>query len=331
MVISERSQILSPGAERHAMTAAERALTPVPPLRVPAALQAAGRLLGRLAAAVDIGHRRVVRRNLRFVYPDWPPEKVRRMTREVFENMGMLAAEILAMRRMTREELLARVEKAGEEHVRQALAAERGLIVVSAHLGNWEMALQVAACYFDRPVNVVVKPMRLPAFDRWLEGFRGRLGARVVTKVGSLPEMSQALRRREVVCLLVDQSRRSEGLEVRFMGRRVTTTPAVAMLALRHRSPVVPIFCVRQASGGLRLEAAPALAFQRTGRLRDDLQVNTQRVTDAVEGAVRRYPAQWLWAHKRWKKFYPELYPEYQARRRRRRAGRRGPAPDGGG
>lgn len=292
-----------------------------PPARW-AALRNTGRWIGRLVGALDVGHRRVVRRNLRFIHPDWPPERVAAMTREVFENLGMMAVEILAMRRMSREEILAGVDAVGEEHVRGALDLGCGLIVVSAHLGNWEMALQYAACYFDRPVNVVVKPMRLPAFDAWLSRLRSRLGARVIGKVGSLPEMAQALRRREVVCLLVDQSRRSEGVEVRFMGRRVTTTPAVAMLALRHRSPVVPIFCVRRPNGALAIEASPPLAFARSGRLREDLQVNTQRVTDAVEAAVRRYPAQWLWAHKRWKKFYPELYPEYQARRRRRRPGR---------
>jgi KDO2-lipid IV(A) lauroyltransferase len=136
------------------------------------------------------------------------------------------------------------------------------------------------------------------------------------------------LRRKEIVCLLVDQSRRSEGLEVRFMGRRVTTTPAVAMLAMRHGSPVLPIFCVRGPDGGLRIQAEPAVAIERTGNLRRDLQVSTQRVTDAIEHAVCSHPEQWLWAHKRWKKFYPELYPEYQARRRRRRKGR--PVEDSG-
>lgn len=294
----------------------------------PALVCHAGKWLGRLVGAVDIPHRRVVRRNLKFVNPDWPPNRVQAMTREVFLNFGMLVAEILHMTRMTREDLLRRVETEGADHVRRALELNRGIIVISAHLGNWEMALQFASCYFRAPVNVVAKQMRFQPLQEWLHRFRSRFGARIIYKEGSLPEMAQALRRKEIVCLLVDQSRRSEGLEVRFMGRRVTTTPAVAMLALRHGSPVLPIFCIRRPDGGLRIQAEPALSIERTGNLRRDLALNTQRVTDAVAQAVSGHPEQWLWAHKRWKKFYPELYPEYQARRRRRRKGR--PVEDSG-
>jgi KDO2-lipid IV(A) lauroyltransferase len=58
--------------------------------------------------------------------------------------------------------------------------------------------------------------------------------------------------------------------------------------------------------------------MKRTGDLRSDIQTNTQLITDVVEKAVRKYPDQWFWVHKRWKKYYPELYPEYQARRERR-------------
>jgi KDO2-lipid IV(A) lauroyltransferase len=83
---------------------------------------------------------------------------------------------------------------------------------------------------------------------------------------------------------------------------------------------VLPVFCVRDPGGALWIRAEPPLEIQRTGNLKDDLAANTQRVTDAVESAVRRFPEQWFWVHKRWKKFHPEVYPEYQARRARRRA-----------
>ena len=128
------------------------------------------------------------------------------------------------------------------------------------------------------------------------------------------------LRRGGILGLLVDQSRRSEGVEVTFFGHKVTATPAAAFLAIRCKCPVLPIFCVRKTNGQLIMEVNSPLEMKRTGDLRSDLQANTQVITDAVEKAVRKYPDQWFWVHKRWKKFYPELYPEYQARRKRRRA-----------
>ena len=105
-----------------------------------------------------------------------------------------------------------------------------------------------------------------------------------------------------------------------FFGHKVTTTPAAAFLAIRCKSPVLPLFCVRDDSGRPTVVVQSPLEMKRTGDLRSDVQANTQIITDIVEKAVRQYPDQWFWVHKRWKKYYPDLYPEYQARRKRRHA-----------
>ena len=131
--------------------------------------------------------------------------------------------------------------------------------------------------------------------------------------------MRQALRRGEVTGLLIDQAKRSESVDVRFFGKRVTATPAAALLAFRCKSPVLHIYCVREANGQLTFRVDPPLELKRTHDLRSDLITNTQMMTDVVEKAIREYPDQWLWLHKRWKKHYPHLYPEYFARRHRRK------------
>jgi KDO2-lipid IV(A) lauroyltransferase len=79
------------------------------------------------------------------------------------------------------------------------------------------------------------------------------------------------------------------------------------------------MFCVRDDSGRLTVVVQSPLEMKRTGDLRSDVQSNTQIITDVVENAVRKYPDQWFWVHKRWKKYYPHLYPEYQLRRQRRK------------
>jgi KDO2-lipid IV(A) lauroyltransferase len=140
-----------------------------------------------------------------------------------------------------------------------------------------------------------------------------------VDKKGALPAMRQALRRGEVIGLLIDQSKRSESVDVNFFGKSATATPAAALLALRCKSPVIIGFCTRESNGRLALRINPPLNLQRTGDLRADLIANTQMMTDIVERAIRAHPEQWLWLHKRWKKHYPHLYPEYFARRDRRK------------
>jgi KDO2-lipid IV(A) lauroyltransferase len=277
-----------------------------------------GKLLGAAAYLLDLPHRRIVRRNLRFAYPDWSREQVGQISRRVFQNLGVSFFEIFQMATLSREQVLDRVRLVGEENLQQALKSKTGLVVVSAHLGSWETGLLFFCGYVQKPILGVVKKIRFAPLNRWVLRLRSRFGIEIVEKKGAMPEMRRMLRKGGVIGLLVDQSRRSEGVEVNFFDHKVTTTPAAAFLAIRCKCPVLPIFCVRDDHGRLTVVANPPLEMRRTGDLRSDVQVNTQIITDIVEKAVRQYPDQWFWVHKRWKKFYPDLYPEYQARRRRR-------------
>ena len=98
---------------------------------------------------------------------------------------------------------------------------------------------------------------------------------------------------------------------------------AAALLAQRYGSAVLPAYCVRERDGRLVVHVAPPVPIQKTKDSQADLQANTQMMTDAIEKAVRAYPDQWFWFHKRWKRYYPHLYPEDLARRKRRREKRK--------
>ncbi len=283
-----------------------------------------GKLTGRLVYALDVPHRRIVRRNLAFAYPDWSTEEIKRNCRRIFQNLGITFFEFLQLTALSREDILGRVRVEGWDNLQRALESKKGLIIVSGHLGSWETGLQCACCLIEKPALGVAKKIRFAPLNRWVLRTRTRFGLKVIYKKGALPIMRRTLRRGGVLGLLVDQSRRSEGVDVSFFGHKVTATPAAAFLAIRCNSLVLPIFCIREADGQLTMEVKSALEIKRTGDLRSDIQTNTQMITDAVEKAVREYPDQWFWVHKRWKKYYPHLYPEYQARRKRRKAKKSG-------
>ena len=237
------------------------------------------------------------------------------------DDVGHVSKRIIGRishRHIVREQVLGRVRVVGLENLQKALKSKTGLILVSAHLGSWETGLLFFCCYIQQPILGVAKKIRFAPLNRWVHRLRTRFGLTIVYKKGALPEMRRMLRRGGVIGLLVDQSRRSEGVDVNFFGHRVTATPAAAFLAMRCQSPVLPLFCVRDHNGRLTVVVKPPLEMKRTGDLRSDNQTNTQLITDVVEKAIRQYPDQWFWVHKRWKKYYPELYPEYQARRKRR-------------
>ncbi len=275
-----------------------------------------GKLLGLLAFMLDNRHRRIVRRNLRFTHPEWSKERIRKTTRSVYQNMGVTLLEICQIPFLSREDILQRVRLRGGETLTEAMGNPAGVIMVSAHLGNWEMAPLFASCYFRRPVAAVARRVRPETLNRWLLGLRGRFGNIILDKESALPRMARLLRRGMALGILIDQgTMRSEGLEVKFFGKTVTATPAPALLARRYNVPVIPAFCVREADQQLTLIADPPLKLQRSDDLRADLIANTQMMTDAIERAIRAYPDQWFWFHKRWKRHYPHLYREDLGRR----------------
>ncbi len=215
---------------------------------------------------------------------------------------------------LSRQEMVSKVRIEGQEILIEALAKQKGIVFITAHLGNYEMAAQSVPCLLGLQMASVAKKLRNDRLNRLVHNLRTRFGNRIIYKKGALPEMMQTLRQGGMVTILMDISRRFDGVEVNFFGRRATATPAAALLGLRCKSPIIPAFCHRNPKGKLIAQVEPPLEIQRTKDLRSDLQFNTQLITDRVERAVRNYPEQWNWMLKRWKEFYPGLYPESKKR-----------------
>ena len=269
---------------------------------------------------VDLRHRRIVRRNLQFVHPEWSLDRIQKLSKRVFENLGVTLLEICQMTSFSREDILRKVRIRGKDNLLNAIKNPKGVILISAHIGNWEMAHQSISCYLQKSLVLVARELQSKAFDQWILKLRARFGNTIIYKEGALPDMTRTLRQGKVLGLLIDQeTKRSEGVDVTFFDRTVSATPSAALLAIRCKSPVLPVFCIREADSRLTLVVDPPLTMKRTGGLRADLKTNTQIMTSAIERAVRAYPEQWFWFHKRWKRHYPNLYPEDMARRQRRR------------
>ena len=239
------------------------------------------------------------------------------MAKRIFQHFGITILELLQMTCFSKQNLTSKVRIENVEILIDAIAKQKGVVLITAHLGNYEMASQSVPCLLGLQMSAVAKKMRNIRINRLIHNLRTRFGNKVIYKKGALPEMMQTLRQGEMVAILMDISRRFDGVEVNFFGRRATTTPAAALLGLRCKSPVIPAFCHREPTGELIVQIEPPVEIKRTKDLRFDLQFNTQLITDRVERAVRKYPEQWNWMLKRWKDFYPDLYPESEKRLRR--------------
>jgi len=119
-----------------------------------------GRVLGMLIYGMDVRHRRIVRRNLKFVYPEWSTERVKKNSRRIFQNLGITFLEICQMICFSSDDIIDKVKIRGEEHLLNAMHNNKGVILISAHLGNWEIVPLFWTLHFNTPITIVVRKIR---------------------------------------------------------------------------------------------------------------------------------------------------------------------------
>ena len=270
------------------------------PRRVALWIGAAG---GSLVYWVDRRHRRLVQEQLQMAFPQWPAPTIRRVARECYANLGKSAAEFAQLGHAGRQTILDWVTVEGFEHVDRVRQQGRGVLFLTAHLGNWEM-MAIVYTLLGYPLLPVARPLDNPWLNRLVDRIRSRHGGTVVSKkAGSAPrEIIQALRRGDCVGILLDQNMAPyDGVFVNFFGRPACTAKGLALVARRTGAPVVPAFIIRRDDDRHRIVFEPPVELVRTRDLEEDVLVNTARCTAVIERMVRAHPEQWLWMHRRWK------------------------------
>jgi KDO2-lipid IV(A) lauroyltransferase len=289
-------------ARRRALEARAAALVEGSVARLPrSAALGCGRALGRAWAALDRRHVAIAVSNLRQAFPAWPEERALRTARGVYAHLGQMLLDIFWLGRRSRTEVLDLVEVSGREHVDAAMAAGRGAILVTGHLGNWELH-GVAHGYLFGPIAVVARPLDNPELDARLCRFRSRGGNTVIYKQKALAQILRALRAGRGVAILIDQNvQQDDGIFVSFFDRPAATTTVAAAIALKTGAALIPCYTSALPDGRYRLTYRPAVRWDERADRRDEIGRLTQALTQEIEQAVRAAPEQWLWIHRRWK------------------------------
>ena len=262
-----------------------------------------GARIGDLAYLCLARRRQIALQNLEIAFGKEKTAAQRRaVARATFRNLGEHLIDFSRMRWLTPDSYASVITFEGIERVEELLARRSGLLILSAHFGSWELASTVALRLAPR-MHVIARPLDNPALRHLVDGYRLYSGCNIISKKHALPASLKALRRGEVVALLMDQSSlRREGVPVPFFGCEAYTTIGPALMALRSGCPVIGAFLHRMGLGRHRLVFSEEVPIQRSGNLRHDLLDNTLRFSQLIESRVRAYPDHWFWLHRRWKK-----------------------------
>ncbi|MFI5302522.1 MAG: lysophospholipid acyltransferase family protein [Polyangiales bacterium] len=236
--------------------------------------------------------RREVREGLARIGP-----RDRAIARAVYRDLATSALELLWSAAHPEDDLVARVRVEGWDAFERARALGRGVVVASAHTGNWDLA--ACACAQRTRLAVLTKRLSSPALDRFWQSTRAQRGVELIAAPDgdALARVRAMLHDGGAVAILVDQDPRRRHSVVRapFLGEAALHDPTVAMLAARTKAPIVTAFSRRDRDGTIVVEIE-AIETAKGARPED----TTRAIAARLDAFVRRSPTQWLWLHRRW-------------------------------
>jgi KDO2-lipid IV(A) lauroyltransferase len=257
--------------------------------------------LGQLAGRIAVQDNRRAVENLGLAFPGAPRPVRQAMAAAMFRQLGRNAHEFLRLDGASREHVVSRVSRVeGMDHFLAAHGRGRGVIVITGHIGCWEL-LPAYFAALGYAVTVVGRRMSEARLNRRLVDVRRALGVTSLDRDENPRPMFDLLARGEVLGVLIDQHTRVAGAWVPFFGRPAHTPTAVAKLAMATGAAIVPMGIFLERGGRHVVRVCPEIAMPDTGSRDTDVREITAAASLAVEDLIRLDPAQWVWFHRRWR------------------------------
>jgi Kdo2-lipid IVA lauroyltransferase/acyltransferase len=252
------------------------------------------RVLGRL--------RKVGLRNLQLAFPEMTASEREAVLRSEYRNLGLLLAEFCKMPGYTPESASRFIRYEGLENYLRARDRGKGVLVLTGHLGAWELS-SFYHSLMGMPMGMVIRRLDNPLVDEFVNNIRCLHGNRVIHKDDFARGLIASMRAGETVGILMDTNMTPpQGVFVPFFGVEACTASGMARIAAKTGAAVVPGFLLwEESERRYVLHFGEELTVVHTGDSEQDAIVNTATFTAAIESYVRRYPEQWLWVHRRWK------------------------------
>lgn len=259
-----------------------------------------GSVIGKIAFAVVKKRRQIALSNLRMIFKDKSEDEINGIARKSFVNLGKTLVEFLRLPKYNKHQLMDMVKLDGEENLRQAISSGKGVLIVTAHFGNWELIFYVLASFTDR-LSAVAQRFKNHWFDRLVNGYRVIHGGEIIEKADAIKQVIAHLRKGYCVAIMSDQDAGNSGIFIDFMGVSASIAKGPVMFAMRTDSIILNVFDIRQDDGSHIISISKPMVIENSGNLHEDIKKYTSEIAKSLESMIYKYPSQWLWMHNRWK------------------------------
>lgn len=241
--------------------------------------------------------------NIQKAFPQMNKKEAVKMARTSLIHMGYTIVEFVSFPFFNKEDIDQCFEFEGDslQILRDGLSHNKGVFMLSAHIGNGDLAV-AALCYNQLPIHLVSKIFK----TKWLNDFwfeaRRKHGAQFISPRRSSYDILKALKKNDIVIFVLDQyTGPPNGILTTFFGHPTGTAWGPALLAQRSKSVVIPAYSYRKKFGQYVIKASAPIEFEEKETKEETLLYNTQKYNAAIEQMVLDHPEQWMWIHKRWK------------------------------
>lgn len=257
-------------------------------------------LVARFAYVFARGARAALERNLLIALPELTPRELRRLAWRNFRNHSKAYADLMRLPVARVEDLRAQLRVRGVEHLDAARERGRGVLVVSAHMGSWEVAAAIWSSTVA-PVSLFAEELEPRELYEWYRCTRARLGISVLPLTRSgLRQVLQALDAEEMVVTAIDRDILGTGITVDFFGRPALIPEGPAAIALRKGTPLLPVAVYRLPDDTFQAVGYPPIFAEATGDRAADIHRVTRQLVDRLEQIIREHPDQWHVPHPIW-------------------------------
>lgn len=268
--------------------------------RAPEAIHRWGDRLGSVAYRLVSRRTRLALTNLQRTFPEKTAEECREIVRACWKHFAWMGLDHLRTARMSLEEIVERCDVYNRDELDRAVDLGRGVVLISAHFGNWELGGNLLMT-IGPPVAIVARPLDNALLERDLAQSRIRPNVELVDRRRAARALIRVMDRQGVAVLLTDQAvKPREGILVPFLGRPAWTTPSPARIALRFNAPIAFVFCVPEGDR-CRVEFQESIYVDQLPEQERTVEALTTRINEIVAVRIRKQPHLWLWMHDRWK------------------------------